>query len=91
MISKPLFRLGDLVVVRPDLQPGVDYRMMHATKCDVAIDAMCAYCNWKIVIYSIGTNEKYSANRCCEYNWTDEMLVEGCRVMQFISRGGNDF
>lgn len=85
MLSTPLFRPGDCVHARQDLQYMFDYFMLHSGQW-VPLTQMRHYAisnNTGVYVFPCHDNELYESHG---YYVTDEMFVEGIRVMQYLIR-----
>ena len=86
MISKPLFRVNDLVTLREDIDHDMDvrYRMIHdPNRCTIFIPDI-PYCDTGnlIKIGTVITKYRCTRNRCVI---TDEMFREGERLMRYLN------
>lgn len=83
MISKPLFRTGDYVTLRNDINGHDNYSMLHdPVMHNCYIDDEYIQTNGRLQI----EDANYWQYQCCGAEWylTDGMFAEGARVMQYL-------
>lgn len=68
------YSVGDIVVVRPDLQTGIRYANVDGSATDVATTDMIDKAGTEVVISNITSNHKYRVKGSYRV-WTDDMFL----------------
>lgn len=80
-----LYNVGDIVVVRSDLTPGVHYGMIPKCGRDwVVVDSMCEIAGRVAIIEEVARNGNYYCIDLMGGYWTDEMFerIDACEDIE---------
>lgn len=68
------YSVGEIVVVRPDLQTGIRYANVDGSAADVATIDMINKAGKEVIISNITSNHKYRVKGSYRV-WTDDMFL----------------
>jgi len=71
----PFFSVGEKVIVRHDIQTGMDYKMEDPCEGWIVVSEMASY-KGKVLTIKKASKAGYRCRECDEWWWSDEMFEE---------------